>query len=121
VGSLVFIVGAGLLATWYYTSLLRVIVDHTSAVVPGPAGAETLHFSTTVTAGSLLWLVVSNVMIALVTLGFGLPIVLHRYARYLARTTLMSGSFEPAALAQSTFARPALGEGFLQALDPGIV
>jgi uncharacterized membrane protein YjgN (DUF898 family) len=74
-----------------------------------------------VNAGGLLWLVVSNSLIALLTLGLGVPIVLHRYARYVARTTHMSGTFDAGALVQSTLARPSLGEGFLQALDPGIV
>jgi len=120
-GILAFLVGSGLLATWYYTSLLRLILGNTTAVVPGSIGHGTLRFHSTVNAGSLLWLVVSNFLIALVTLGLGLPIVLHRYARYLARTTQMTGTFDATALVQSTMARPAVGEGFLQALDPGIV
>lgn len=121
VGILAFLVASGLLATWYYARLLRLVLGHTTAVVPGAHGADTLWFSSAVTAGGLLWLVTSNALIAIFTLGLGLPIVLHRYARYVARTTLMRGSFDAAALAQSTLARPALGEGFLQALDPGIV
>ena len=84
-------------------------------------GPDTLWFSSAVTAGGLFWLVVGNGLITIFTLGLGLPIVLHRYARYIARTTLMRGTFDAAALAQSTLARPALGEGFLQALEPGIV
>jgi uncharacterized membrane protein YjgN (DUF898 family) len=118
-GILAFFVGSGLLATWYYTRLSRLILSNTTAVIPGAQGL--LRFGTSMTAGRLLWLVVSNVLIALLTLGLGLPIVLHRYARYIARTTYMTGTFDANALAQSTLARPPLGEGFLQALDPGIV
>jgi hypothetical protein len=33
----------------------------------------------------------------------------------------MSGTFDAEALVQSTQSRPSFGEGFLQALDPGIV
>jgi uncharacterized membrane protein YjgN (DUF898 family) len=118
-GILAFFVGSGLLATWYYTRLSRLILSNTTAVIPGAQGL--LRFGTSMTAGRLLWLVVSNVLIALLTLGLGLPIVLHRYARYIARTTYMTGTFDANALEQSTLARPPLGEGFLQALDPGIV
>ena len=45
-------------------------------------------------------------LIALLTLGFGLPVVLHRYARYISETTHVSGSFDADALVQSTLARP---------------
>jgi uncharacterized membrane protein YjgN (DUF898 family) len=120
-GILVFVIGSGLLATWYYARLLRLLLSSTTAVIPGRDGHDTLRFGSTVNAGSLLWLVVSNLMIALLTLGLGLPIVLHRYARYIARTTYMTGTFDANALVQSTLARPPLGEGFLQALDPRIV
>jgi uncharacterized membrane protein YjgN (DUF898 family) len=121
VGILAFLILSGLLATWYYASLLRLILGNTTAVIPGREGGDTLRFSSSVNAGGLLWLVVSNSLIALLTLGLGVPIVLHRYARYVARTTHMSGTFDAGALVQSTLARPSLGEGFLQALDPGIV
>ena len=120
IGVLLFLLGSGLLMTWYYTKMLRLLLGNTTAVVPGPRGDDTLQFSTTVTPGSLLWLTVSNMLIALVTFGFGVPIVLHRTARYITRTTLMSGTFDADHLVQSTLARPSLGEGFLQALDPGI-
>jgi uncharacterized membrane protein YjgN (DUF898 family) len=120
-GILVFLVVSGLLATWYYARLLRLVLGHTTAIVPGAAsGHHTLQFSSTVAAAALLWLVVSNLLIILLTLGFGLPIVLHRYAHYIARTTRVAGTFDADALVQSTQARPSLGEGFLQALDPGL-
>ena len=118
IGIVAYLIVSGLLATWYYASLVRLILGGTTATV---AGRDTLRFSSGVTAGGLFWLVVSNTVIAIVTLGFGLPIVLHRYAGYVARTTYMSGRFDAAALMQSTLARPSVGEGFLQALDPGIV
>jgi uncharacterized membrane protein YjgN (DUF898 family) len=121
IGILVFLIFSGLLATWYYTRMLRLLLDNTVAIVPSPSGQDTLRFTTTVTAGNLLWLVAGNVLIAIFTFGFGVPIVLHRTAKYIARTTLMSGTFDADHLVQSTLARPTFGEGFLQALDPGIV
>jgi len=121
IGILVFLIFSGLLATWYYTRMLRLLLDNTVAIVPSPSGQDTLRFATTVTAGNLLWLVAGNVLIAIFTFGFGVPIVLHRTAKYIARTTLMTGTFDADHLVQSTLARPTFGEGFLQALDPGIV
>jgi uncharacterized membrane protein YjgN (DUF898 family) len=121
VGIVAFLLLSGLLATWYYARLLRLVLGHTTAVIPGSHGHDTLRFGSTVNAAGLLWLVVSNLLITLLTLGLGVPIVLHRYAGYIARTTHMSGTFDANALVQSTLARPSLGEGFLQALDPGIV
>jgi uncharacterized membrane protein YjgN (DUF898 family) len=112
---------SGLLLTWYAARLVRLIMSGTTATVPGRRGESTLRFSSTVTAGRLLWLLFSNLLIVLLTLGFGLPIVLHRYARYLSETTQISGHFDANALVQSTLARPSVGEGFLQALDPGVV
>jgi uncharacterized membrane protein YjgN (DUF898 family) len=120
-GIVAFLVISGLLATWYYAKLLRLVLGAATAVIPGVRAPDTPRFGSTVTAGSLLWLIVSNLLIALLTLGFGLPVVLHRYARYIARTTHMSGTFDAEALVQSTQSRPTFGEGFLQALDPGIV
>ncbi len=117
VGIIAFVTLSGLLATWYYARLLRLLVGNTTAVIAN----DTLRFSSTVAAGALLWLLVSNLLIALFTLGLGVPVVMHRTARYIARTTLMAGTFNAAALAQSTLTRPGVGEGFLQALDPGIV
>jgi uncharacterized membrane protein YjgN (DUF898 family) len=121
VGVVVFLIVSGLLATWYYTRMLRIILNNTTAMVPGSSGHDILRFSTSVTAGNLLWLVISNLLITLLTFGFGLPFVLHRTAKYIARRTHMTGTFDAHALVQSTLSRPTLGEGFLQALDPGIV
>ena len=118
---IVFSVASGLLVTWYAARLVRLIMGGTTMAIPGPRGDSTVTFSSTVTAGRLLWLIVSNFLIALVTLGLGVPIVLHRTARYMAETTRMTGAIDANALVQSTLARPSVGEGFLQALDPGIV
>jgi uncharacterized membrane protein YjgN (DUF898 family) len=112
---------SGLLVTWYAARLVRLLLGGTTAAIPAASGETIVRFSSTVTAPQLLWLFVSNFLIALITLGLGLPILLHRYARYIARTSHMQGAFDASTLHQSTLARPSVGEGFLQALDPGIV
>ena len=111
VGLLVFSFGAGLIGCWYMAVMARHIFGNTTF-----AG---LRFSSAVTAGSLLWLVFSNGLIALFTLGLGYPIVLNRSMRYLARTVRVSGDLAPEAIHQSTLTRPRTGEGMLQALDSG--
>jgi len=118
VGVVAFGIASGLLATWYYTRLIRLLTGYTTASLDG---AETVRFSSTVSPGALLWLLVSNLLIVIFTLGFGVPVVLHRTAGYIARTTLMTGAFDAHALVQTSLGRPRFGEGFLQALDPGIV
>jgi uncharacterized membrane protein YjgN (DUF898 family) len=120
-GIVAFSIASGLLVTWYFARLARLLIRGTSLAVTGAHGESTLRFNSTVNAGSLLWLFVSNALILVFTLGLGLPVTLHRSARYLARTTLMTGEFDANALMQSTLARPAVGEGFLQALDPGVI
>lgn len=107
-----------LLATWYFASLTRLIIGGTRVTIPGAAA---IQLSSSVSPASLFWLFFFNGLIGLFTLGLGLPIVLHRSVGYFARTTLMTGTFDAHALLQSTEAKPALGEGFLQALDPGVI
>jgi uncharacterized membrane protein YjgN (DUF898 family) len=45
-GVLAFIFLSGLLATWYYTKLLRMLVGNTTAMVPGSQGHDIVRFST---------------------------------------------------------------------------
>lgn len=111
VGLLVFSFGAGLIACWYSAVLARHIL--------GNSAFAGLRFSSAVTAGSLLGLILTNGLISLFTLGLGFPIVLHRTMRYLARTVRVAGALAPEAIHQSTLVRPRTGEGMLQALDSG--
>ncbi len=118
---LVFSVLAGLLATWYWARLARLLMGNTTVILPGTDPAAAPRFQSTVSAAGLLWLFTSNALIALLTLGLGMPIVLHRSIRYLVQTTMLTGHVDANMLVQSTQAKPRFGEGFLQALDPGIV
>ena len=120
-GLIAFGAAAGLLATWYYASLTRLVIGGTSVTIPAEPAEAPIRFSSSVSAGSLLWLFVANALIGLFTLGLGLPIILHRSIRYFASTTFMTGSLDAHALLQSTQDKPAIGEGFLQALDPGVI
>ena len=111
IGIIAFGVGAALLGCWYSAMFMRHVI--------GNARLDTLPLRSTVTGRALLWLMVGNGLIAVFTLGLGLPIVLHRSMRFLARNLLVSGILNVEALRQSTLAVPRTGEGMLQVLDQG--
>jgi uncharacterized membrane protein YjgN (DUF898 family) len=89
--------------------------------ITGNTRLDTLPFHSTVTGLALLWLVVSNGLIAVVTLGLGMPIVLHRSMGFLARNLRVAGTLDVGMLRQSTLAMPRTGEGMLQMLDHGSI
>ena len=120
-GGLAIIVGSGMLATSYQAKRLCLILTNTTALVRGSFRNETLRFGTTAEVDSLSWLVFTNLAIVVLTLGLGTPVVLHRNASFMARTTCMIGTLDADTLAQGTLAPSTLSSGYLQTLDPGIV
>jgi uncharacterized membrane protein YjgN (DUF898 family) len=78
-----------------------------------------LRFAPTLRMGSLGRLVAGNLLIAVCTLGFGTPIVLHRTWRFLAANMQVVGELDGATIGQSRLAVPGRGEGLLEALDAG--
>jgi uncharacterized membrane protein YjgN (DUF898 family) len=113
VGAVVAGIGAALIGCWYTALFLRHIAGNTRL--------ETLAFSSTMTGPRLLWLVLSNSLIVLFTLGLGLPIAIHRVARLLIGSFQVAGTLDVEALHQSTLAMPRTGEGMLQVLDHGAI
>ena len=113
IGVIAFGIGAGMISCWYSALFTRHVVGNTRL--------DTLPLRSTVTGRALLWLYASNGLIAVITLGLGLPIVLHRSMRFLARNLLVSGILDVETLRQSTLAMPRTGEGMLQMLDHGSV
>ncbi len=113
VSAILFGIGSSLITCWYWALLGRHIIGNTTL---GP-----LSLGKLVTGRGLLWLVLGNVLITLFALRFGLPIVVHRSARFLARTLLVTGTLDEAALRQSSLAVPRTGEGMLQMLDRGSI
>ena len=110
-GAGLFIVVASVIGTFYRALLARHVMGRTTL---GP-----LRFASSVTGLGLLGLIVGNALILLFTLGLGYPIVLHRDARFLARTLWVQGTLDPAVLGQATDAVPRFGEGMYQQLDAG--
>lgn len=127
VGLVVFAIAAMLISSWYSAAFERHVVGNTTLGRGGSAAgrgigaradaAGTVRFSSSMTGGGLFGLMLGNLLIAVATLGLGYPILLHRNARFLARTLWVDGAVDAQALAQSTLAAPRFGEGMFQQLD----
>jgi uncharacterized membrane protein YjgN (DUF898 family) len=97
----------------YYVAMAREIAAKLSL-------AE-LRFGTTVTIWRFIGIMVSNVLIFLLTLGLGLPIVIHRFTRFMTNNIVVYGEIEGAQITHADLPRPRYGEGLLEAFDPGLI
>jgi uncharacterized membrane protein YjgN (DUF898 family) len=95
---------------WYWTKLLSLLAQGTTI-----AGLRFVSQPRTV---RLWWLLAGNFLLGLFTLGFGLPIVLHRMWRFVADNVEVVGAVDGAVIAQNQQLAPSRGEGLLEALDP---
>ncbi|PPR62622.1 MAG: hypothetical protein CFH10_00772 [Alphaproteobacteria bacterium MarineAlpha4_Bin2] len=82
---------------------------------------EGLDFVMNVTTGRLLWLVIGNTLILLLTLGFGLAFTQMRVFRFACNRIDARGSINFDAIIQSKNKGPDFGEGLADALDVGAV
>lgn len=105
-------IGSGVLRCWYLAGMIRHVCGNTTL-----AGAR---FGSTATGRGLLWLFVGNLLITAFTLGLGLPFVIQRDMRYLARHLRMTGTIDGDLLEQGHLRAPRVGEGMFQALDAGV-
>ena len=108
---LVFGIGAALISAGYSAAYFRHITGHTTL--------SGLKFSSAVTGISVLGLLLGNIAILIFTLGFGLPLVIHRNALFLANNLLGTGMLDLSQLNQSEQPVSRYGEGMFQALDAG--
>jgi len=109
---LLLIVGCLLIGSFYAAFVTRHITSRSTL------GGQ-LRFGSTITGSRLLLLRLTNVLIAIVTLGLGYPIVLHRSLRLMADTLTVNGGIDADALRQNTDHMPRTGEGMLNVLDHG--
>lgn len=107
-----FLVGALLIQCFYIALVTRHVTGNTTL------GTQ-LRFGSSITAVRLLGIMLSNLAIAVCTLGFGLPIIQHRVLRFTANTLEVTGTLDPQSLGQSHLAAPRTGEGMLNLLDHG--
>jgi uncharacterized membrane protein YjgN (DUF898 family) len=96
----------------YYVAMLREIMSKLSM-------AE-LRFGTTVTIGRIISLALVNILVYLLTLGLGLPVVIHRTLRFFSDNIQVYGEIEGSQITHADLPRPRYGEGLLEAFDPGL-
>jgi uncharacterized membrane protein YjgN (DUF898 family) len=108
---LVFALGMAMISASYVAAFDRQVIGHTSFA--------SLRFSSQVTAGIVLRLIVGNALILLCTLGLGMPIVIHRNMRYFTTNLLADGVLDLDTLHQSQQPVSSFGEGMFQVLDAG--
>ena len=108
---LVLAVGGALISCGYTAAFYRHATSHTTL--------GSLRFGSDVTAAGVLGLVLGNVVILIVTLGFGMPIIIQRNMRFSTAHLLATGSIDLGRLLQSEQPVSRYGEGMFQALDAG--
>lgn len=109
-GSLLF--GAllyGVLSAWYRAGMMNHFAAHTTF--------EAARFSGRATAGSLIWLTVSNTVLVLFTLGLLAPLAQARSARYFVERLSINGTAPLTEIAQRSADETRRGEGLAQAFD----
>ena len=103
--------GGALISASFTAAYFRHITGHTRF--------GTLQFSSRVTGLAVLGLTLGNILVLVFTLGFGMPIVIHRNLRFMAANLLGSGVPDLADLHASDQPVSRYGEGMFQALDAG--
>jgi len=78
---------------------------------------EGLNFTFDATTGSLILLVLGNMLIMVLTLGFGLPFTQMRKFRYFCDRLSATGTADFEDIRRSTESRPTTGEGLADAFD----
>ena len=82
---------------------------------------EGAAFELDTTLGSLLWLLVGNLLISISTLGFGAAFTQMRTFRYVCNRLHAHGIIDFDAIIQSSDKGPGFGEGLADAFDVGAV
>ena len=108
---LTFGLGAALVSASYQAAFYRHLTSHTTL------GA--LSFASGLSGKDVLKLRLGNVLILLATFGLGLPVVIHRNARFFTTNLLATGTLDTSALMQNEQRVSRFGEGMFQALDGG--
>jgi uncharacterized membrane protein YjgN (DUF898 family) len=103
---------AGIFAfCWYAAAFFRVLTEGLTF--------SDLTFRSTVGAGNYLRLWLGNILLVIVTFGFGLPIAVHRSLHFFADRLEIIGEIDVERLRQNTLPKPKTGEGLLETFDPG--
>ncbi len=104
-------VGATLISASFQAAFYRHVMGNTAL------GA--LRFSSDVVTMDLVKLIGGNLLILVFTLGFGLPIIIHRNALFSTMHLLAEGALDLDQIGQNSQTVSRFGEGMFQALDAG--
>jgi uncharacterized membrane protein YjgN (DUF898 family) len=99
----------GIITAWYYAFQANTFASAT--------GYEGARFRLDFTAGSLIWLFVTNFLITLFTLGILKPVAQARMAEYFISRLALDGPIDLARIAQSAAALSKTGEGLAQGFE----
>lgn len=99
----------GIISAWYRAKMINHFAAHTSL--------EGATLCTSASAGSLVWLTVSNYLLTLLTFGILTPVAQVRSARYLITRTTLQGDLPLAEIEQRAADSLRRGEGLAQAFD----
>lgn len=88
---------------WYRAALLRHVY--------GSMQIDFIRFSGAQTGGNLCGLVLGNLAILIITLGFGLPFIMQRNMRYFADMLIIIGDIDTSSIMQSHEMTDSAGEG----------
>lgn len=103
----------GLSFAWYKAAEIKFLV--------GATRFQDVTLSLDVSGGRLLGFVLLNGIIFILTLGLGGPLVQYRTAGFIAANLGLEGQPQLAAIAQSPWAGPGIGEGLAEAFGMGSV
>lgn len=107
------LIPAALVFAWYRLAEFRLFA--------GSLSFEGLRFELESTFGALLWLVVGNLLVMWVSLGFGHPFTQMRVFQFIGERLKITGEIDVEAIRQSQLERPSVGEGLADAFDMGAV
>jgi uncharacterized membrane protein YjgN (DUF898 family) len=102
-------IGLGIMAAWYQAAVINHFAAHTTY--------EGARFRGSATAWSLIWLVISNMLLVTFTLGLLTPVAQARSARYMVDRLDIDGAVPLAEIAQRAQDPMRRGEGLAQVFD----
>jgi uncharacterized membrane protein YjgN (DUF898 family) len=112
---LIFILGVSVIGvfafSWYAAAFFK-------AVAAG-LRYDNLTFRSAMSAWDYFRFWIGNILIMVVTLGFGFPVIVHRGLCFFANRLEIIGEIDVDRLKQNTLPKPKTGEGLLETFDAG--
>ena len=122
VGTVIAVLTASYLAIFLVLPMLWAVYSAKELVTfASYTRADNATFKLNATAGSLISLVIVNMLILFFTLGIGLPFIQQRLVRYMCDRMEVAGNIDVDRIVQSQAALGRTGEGLAAAFDLGVV